>query len=312
MKILVTGSAGYIGSKLTQRLVKNGHLVVGLIHKINPTFKHKNVKYVEGDITDIESIKDAFSGIDIVFHCAAKVKDYGSKKLFFKINYEGTKNIVRLSKNIGVKKFIFLSHINYESEKYRSNYSKTKELAEKYLIDEYKNNKFPSIIIRPGNVYGPGATIWVNRVLKSIEKNQISLIDKGTGIFHHTYIDNLLDALIAAMNNQDAIGKTIDITDGDNKTTWLEYINSLAGFIGKKPIKKNMSKKTALLISRFMILLYNIFRIEPLVTPMAVFVFSNKKKISIDNARKILSYKPKVDFKEGLERIKKSIKSNIN
>jgi len=303
MRCLVTGSAGFIGGSLIKRLAKEGHDVKGLIHKTKPKYYEKKAEYVTGDITDISSLKPLVRDIDVVFHCAAFVKDYGSKKTFYEINFEGTKNLVSACEISGIKKFIFISHIRHEFERDIEYYTKTKAMAEQYLLYKFKKNNLPVVIIRPGNVYGPGATTWVIRPLKAIQKNRIALIDNDKGIFLHTYIDNLLDALLSAMEEPKAVGETIDITDGDSSITWGEYLNELARIAGKKNIKKNMSKNTALMLSKVMILLYKVFRIEPMVTPMAVHIFTNTKSISIEKAESILGYCPKVDFKEGMRRV---------
>ena len=303
MNCLVTGASGFIGNALVKRLIIEGYKVKALIHKTKPKNYEKNVDYINGDITNIESMKPIFKDIDIVFHCAALVKDYGPKSNFYKINLDGTKNLVKLSEEFGIKKFIFLSHIRYESENSTGHYSKTKALAEKYLFEKYSQNGFPVIIICPGNVYGPGATTWVLRPLKSIQKNRFSLIDNGAGIFLHTYIDNLLDAIIASLNKKEALGKKFDITDGDNDTTWGEYFNLIAKITGKAKIKRNMLKKTAFLISKIMIFLNMVFKIEPWVTPMAVRVLTNNNSVSIKNARNLLGYEPKIDFHEGMKHV---------
>jgi len=238
-----------------------------------------------------------------VFHCSALVKDYGKKKNFYKINFEGTKNIFKLCQKNNVRKFIFLGHLDYKSGNNIGYYSKTKRLAEIFLIDKYNKIKFPVIIIRPGNVYGPGANVWVIKPLKAIKKNRIALIDKGEGIFHHTYIDNLIDALILSIKEPRAIGKIIEITDGTNENTWGEYLNILARLAGKKPIERNISKNIALILSYCMLIFYNLFRIKPFVTPTAVNILSNKKEISIEPAIELLNYNPSVDFKTGMKKV---------
>lgn len=308
MKCLVTGAAGFIGNALVKRLAKEGYEVIGLIHKTKPKDYEKKAEYVEGDITDIESIKPFFKDVDFVFHCAALVKDYGPKEIFYKINLEGTKNLVKISEEVGIKKFIFLSHIRYESEKSVSHYSKTKALAEQYLAEKYKQNGFPAIIIRAGNVYGPGAAIWVLRLYKSIQKNRVTLVDHGNGIFQHTYIDNLLDAIIAALKEPKALGETIDITDGDNSITYREYLNTIAKIAGRPPIKRNMSKNMALFVSKLMMFLNKVFRIKPWVTPMAVKILTNHHKVSIEKAKQILNYEPKVDYPTGIKRVEDWLK----
>jgi len=304
MKCLVTGAAGFIGRLLSQRLIKEGHSVIAFDYKTQQQ-PLDDIQYVTGDITDPSSLENICQNIDVVFHCAALVKDYGPKDQFYAINVKGTKNMVKACQSTSIQQFVFLSHIRYESEKMVSHYSKTKVLAEEFLMNEYIKNGFPAVIIRPGNVYGPHATTWVLRPLKAIQKNRISLINHGKGIFLHTYIDNLLDALLLTINNKKAIGKQIDITDGDNEITWGDYLNALAEFTGKKTIQRNMSKTTALFLGKLVMMAHSILKIEPLVTPMAVHIFTNKHAVSIDEAQLLLGYQPKIDYREGMKRTRR-------
>ena len=301
MKCLVTGAAGFIGNALTKRLVEDGHQVKAVIHTDKPKLSLDRVEYIIADITDASSLENIECNCDVVFHCAAFVKDFGPKNMFNKVNVEGTKNIVELCKN--TRCFIYLSHSRYESNNQSGYYSRSKYQAEQYLLDRYKQEKFPVVIIRPGNVYGPDAATWVLRPLHAIQKNRISLIENGSGVFHHTYIGNLIDALIAVMKEPNAIGESFDITDGDHFVTWSIYLNDLAEIAGRKPIKKNMSKITAYTLSKLMMILYKVTRIKPLLTPTAVQIFTNKTEISIKNAEKILGYKPKIDYKEGMKQV---------
>ena len=307
MKCIVTGAAGFIGNKLVNRLKKDGYDVIGLIHKNQPKEKVKDVKYKNCDITDRASVEKAFEKCDFVFHCAAYVKDYGPKDLFYKINYEGTKNIYEESKKYNIKKFVFLSHIIYESEEKFSMYSKTKMLSENFLLEKFKENDFPVTIIRPGNVYGPGATTWVLRPVNSIKNNRVTLIEHGNGIFLHTYVDNLIDAIVSVLKNE-VNGEVIDITDGDNSHTWGDYLNKISEMCGKGKIKRNLSKRQAMIIAKLMMLLNKIFKIKPWVTPMAVNIFTNTKNFDIDKARDLLDYKPKIDYTKGISNVEKWLK----
>jgi nucleoside-diphosphate-sugar epimerase len=308
MKCLVTGSAGFIGDALVKRLTKDGYKVTALLHKSKPKKQVKKAEYVYGDISEINSIKSYFKDIDFVLHCAAIVNDYGPKKKFFKINLEGTKNLVKLSEDYKVKKFIFLSHIRYEKGKRFSHYRVTKDLAEQYLLEKNKKNGFPVTIIRPGNVYGPGSTLWVLRILKSIKERKITLIDNGNGIFLHTYIDNLSDAIMEAIKEPKALGKSINITDGDNSITWSKYFNDLAKIANEPPVKRNLSKKTAFFISKLMIFLNKVLKITPWVTPTAVQILTNQHKVTIYEAKKILGYEPKITYNESMKQIEKWLK----
>ncbi len=308
MDCLVTGATGFIGSAITKRLVKEGNNVYALIHNKEPKELEKKVEYIYSDLTQPFTLKSFPDKIDVVFHCAALVKDYGPKNLFYKVNAEGTKNLVKACEKYNLKRFLFISHMGYESEKKYGYYSTTKKIAERYLVEKFQNNNFPVVIILPGNVYGPGATTWVLRPIESIKKNRIALINSGQGIFLHTYIDNLVDALIKAMKEPKAIGQILNINDGDFSISWGKYLNDLAKIIGEKPIKRNFSKRTGMTIAKIMVLLNKITNLRPWVTPYAVSIFSNDKTVSIKQAEKILNYQPKINYNQGMKNVKEWLK----
>jgi nucleoside-diphosphate-sugar epimerase len=306
MNCLVTGAAGFIGNALVQRLTNEGHSVRALIHQHTPESLDCQVRYVAADLTDPSSLPAATKDVDVVFHCAAIVKDYGSKRDFLKVNVDGTKNLVQAC-DPNLKRFVFLSHLHSDSGKKYGWYGYSKGLAEHYLNQRHHTTGFPAVIIRPGNVIGPGA-LWVIRPLHAIQQNRIALINKGTGIFLHTSIDNLLDALLATMQAPSCVGETIEITDGDNTTTWGDYFNALAHIAGKPTITTNMSTSTALALSSLM-KLSALFGREPLLTPPAVRILTNTQTVSLQKAEHILGYKPKIEYAEALRHIKTWLKT---
>lgn len=300
MKVLLTGSAGYIGKNLLNTLIKSDYNVTALIHKKKPDITHSNARYMKGDISDYSFISSLPKDVDIVIHCAAIVRDFGPKSHFMKVNYEATKSLADFYQNTKLKQFIFFSHIPYEKNTFTNYYTKTKELSEKALLDKYHKTQFPVTILRPGNVFGPGATVWVNRIIKSIQNNRIALINGGHGTFFHTYIDNLLDAVYLTLDNSETFGKAINITDGDNNVTWKQYFHDLSTIINENPPQKNLSKNVALIIGYFMMVRYNITKKEPWVTPTAVHSMTSHKKVSIKQAKNLLHYHPKIDYDEAL------------
>ena len=90
MKVLVTGGTGFIGRYLVDELIENGYDVRILTRR---QFKSK-FEMVKGDITKPETILNALDGIDAVFHNAAYAMDWGKKNIFYKVNVEGTRNLL--------------------------------------------------------------------------------------------------------------------------------------------------------------------------------------------------------------------------
>ena len=304
MNILVTGASGFIGNALVQRLIQHGHHVRAVIHQKPPSLLDCQVNYIVADITDPSTLTTAVKDVDVVFHCAALVHDYGSTKKILETNIQGTKNLAAACGD-NIKRFVFLSHLPTNSIKNLDAYSYSKAIAEQYLLEKFHNTRFPVVIIRPGNVYGPGATTWVLRPLHAIQQGRIALINNGTGIFLHTYIDNLVDALLSTLHAPNAVGETIEITDGEPMITWARYLNDLAEIANKPPITKNMGKNTALFLSTLMMIRYALFHTAPLLTPTAVRIFTNQRTVSLDKARTILGYTPSVEYTKGMEQTKK-------
>ena len=242
----------------------------------------------------------------IIFHCAGIVSDFAKPLMYDQIHVQGTKNIIRESKGL-CKRFIYLSHLPYESKKSRHPYQISKQKAESILLSEFQDNQFPLVIIRPGNVFGPNASTWVTRPLEAIRNKNIALINNGEGIFLHTYIDNLIDSLLLSAYASNVEGEIIEITDGDNSITWGVYLNDLADMISKGPIKRSLSKPVALFIGYLSMGLNRVFRMKPLVTPYAVEIFSNTHAVSIKKAQQLLGYWPKISYQQAMDRIKNSI-----
>jgi nucleoside-diphosphate-sugar epimerase len=302
MHCLVTGASGFIGSALVTRLIRNGHRVRAVLHTTSPPHREHQVEYIIADLTNPASLPPVISDIDVVFHCAALVQDYGSKKEIMNVNLKGTQHLVEVCKN-RIHQFVFLSHLHSMSSTYIGAYSSSKGLAEQYLLQQHRDNQFPVVIIRPGSVFGPGATTWCLRPLQAIQQNRIALIDHGRGIFLHTYIENLLDGLLSVLKASPLAGEIIEITDGDNTTTWKTYLNDLAALAGKPPITRNLSKTTASLLSHLMMIRYHLLHQSPLFTPTAVHLFTSHRTVSLEKAHRLLGYSPMVDYATAIKQI---------
>ena len=106
MRCVVTGATGHIGNVLVRKLYERGYQVVAFVLKNDniDIFKGLNIEYKYGDVNDIESLEKAFFGVDVVFHLAGIIDiGNGNKSRMYKVNVEGTKNVVDVCKKDGVK-----------------------------------------------------------------------------------------------------------------------------------------------------------------------------------------------------------------
>jgi dihydroflavonol-4-reductase len=113
MIIAITGASGHVGVNLCKALIGKGHEVRALIHKSNKGLEDLHIKTFQGDLLNKESLVPFIKGSEIVFHLAAKIsitgEDHGS---VHETNTEGTRNMIQLSKEFGVRRFIHFSSIH--------------------------------------------------------------------------------------------------------------------------------------------------------------------------------------------------------
>ena len=114
-KIFLTGASGFIGSHIAEEFANKGYLLKLFLRKesstkfLNGVIKKSNVSKSFGDILDRKSIEDGMNGCDMIIHNAAKVDDWGSYDNFYKINLEGTRNVLEAAKKNKIKQFILIS-----------------------------------------------------------------------------------------------------------------------------------------------------------------------------------------------------------
>lgn len=177
-KILVTGASGFIGSHLTEILVRDGYQVRVFIHYNSSNNWHwldqspiiNDIEVVRGDIRDYDSVYEALKGCNTVFHLAALIGipySYISPLAYIRTNIEGTYNILQASKELKLNNILITSTSEtYGTAQYipidekhpimgQSPYSATKIGADNLALSFYYSYKMPIKIVRPFNAYGP-------------------------------------------------------------------------------------------------------------------------------------------------------------
>jgi len=169
MKILITGSNGFIGSHLVERLLDQGHQVLCLVRKTSRLTWLENlpVELKYGDVADFDSLVDIVPGTDYIYHLGGVLRT-SKKSEFYRINYQGTRNLLEACRvqHLKLQRFVYISSqaaagpgrdgtpvTEKDTPKPISNYGKSKRLAEQAVL-KYQQY-FPITIIRPPAVYGP-------------------------------------------------------------------------------------------------------------------------------------------------------------
>jgi len=172
MKALITGAGGFIGSFLLEELINKQYEVRALFmpDENADIASGLGAEIVRGDLTQPETLKNIAHGVDVVFHLATRVVDWGSTKLFRSVMVDGTQHLLEESKN-NASRFIYFSSMaalglnrdlvgmneDAKREKTGIPYCDTKIEAENLVADFCRDNNMSYTIIRPANVIGPGS-----------------------------------------------------------------------------------------------------------------------------------------------------------
>jgi nucleoside-diphosphate-sugar epimerase len=312
---LVTGASGFIGGRLAERLAtEEGMSVRAMVRHTKKAERLQKLQseIVQADLLDMESLRRVIDGCDLVFHCAAMVRETGDRNEFLQTNVQGTENILNVSKDAGVKKFIHFSSVSVyglnppdrtdETTPFHpcgNLYCDTKIAGEKAVWAAHREAGLPVVVIRPANVYGPLSNPWTIRPTKLINSGQMILINGGTGLCNYVYIDNLLDATLLATKRDSSVGQVYLISDG-NAVMWKEFFGYYAQMAGKPKIRsvpECLGKAIALgmeIVSKFT-------GKPPKITREAVRFLTGQARFSIEKARRDLGYQPRFSLEEGME-----------
>ncbi|MEK6950003.1 MAG: NAD-dependent epimerase/dehydratase family protein [Nanoarchaeota archaeon] len=302
-KLFITGGAGFIGSHFIERVIENNKVTVfdnlsrNALEKTD--FKnHKNLNIIQGDVMNQSQIEEAIKGSDIAIHMAAiaGVGTVVSKpSTTLKINLLGTYNLLEACKKNNVKKAIVFSTSEvYGPNVYEANeegfttlgpigkprwvYAMSKLASEFFAESYYREYGIKFTSVRPFNVYGPGQIgegAIHNFIIKAIKNEPLIVHEPGSQIRSWCYIDDMTDALELVLTNPKAEGEVFNIGNPQATSTTLQTAETVIRLANSK------SK----------------IEFKELQYPEV-----NIRVPSIEKAKRILGFKPKVGFEEGIKR----------
>ena len=309
MTVLITGASGRIGKYLVNALLKEGENVRVFIKE--KSVEAENVETFYGDVLDIESLKKAVDGVDVIYHLAAVVDYLTSQDLMYKVNVLGTRNLLEVSKG---KKIIYLSTTAVMGKKLKempanentpchpSNYyGKTKFEAEKLV----KENG--GIILRSADVIGPGS--FVNDVVISkLEEGKLPFIGDGKNFIHYIHINDLIQALLLVKER----GKTgeVYIVAGKDVRTQKDCWNLICKYLNVSPPTKSVPVTLAKIQAYSKLLKFKINKEQPSIIPEYVEKITANRTFDISKARKELGFDPKISYEEAAQEMVEEYKKS--
>ncbi|MDO7975807.1 NAD-dependent 4,6-dehydratase LegB [Oceanotoga teriensis] len=314
MRVLVTGSEGFIGSHLTEYLVEKGYDVKGFVRYNsdnnwgwleNSKYK-KDIEVYTGDLRDFDSVYDAVKDVEAVFHLGALIAipySYLSPMAYIKTNVEGTYNILEAARKIGIKRVVQTSTSEiYGTAQYvpidekhpynpQSPYAASKASADHLALSYYRSFGTPVTIVRPFNTYGPrqSARAIIPTIISQIlaGKKQIKL-----GNLNPTrdlnYVKDTATGFLEVGLNEKTIGDVYNLGTGKEISI---------GDLAEKIIKLTGKKVEIITDSQ---------RLRPEKSEVER-LLSNS-----DKSRNLTGWVPRYTLEEGLLETIEWIKSNLN
>jgi nucleoside-diphosphate-sugar epimerase len=316
--VLVTGANGFVGSTLCRKLAGRGDAVRGLVRATSDLalLEGVPVERVVGNLDDPASLEAATRGIEIVYHAAAAVTDWGTLGYFRRVNVEGTRNLLEAAVANGVQRFVHVStvavHSFIDAQEMDEQspqlptpfpYCQTKREAEALALDYHRRGEIDVTVVRPGDVYGPGDRVALLNMAGLLKAGRLPYVGGGRKLGAFAYVENLADGLILAGTIERAVGEAYVITDGV-KMTWREYFGKLTAALGMPHPRISVHPALAYAAATLLEAAYRLLRLpgRPPVTRYLVAHLRGDFHFSIAKARRELVYEPRVGVDEGVRR----------
>jgi nucleoside-diphosphate-sugar epimerase len=308
--VFITGANGFIGQALARRYRALGVEVRGMDLRADAANG-----VVAGDLTSPQQWADHARGCELFINTAAVVSLAAPWKQYREVSVRGVRNCLDVAIKSGAQRFVQFSSIaalGWEypeqadercdvviGEHYR--YGVAKGASEHVVLAAHAAGEIDCTVVRPGDVYGPGSRAWLSEPLKMAKAGALILPNGGKGRWTPVYIDDLLDGVMLAAGLSQAIGQIFHVSSSES-VSCREFFSHHWHWAGRTGSPRSLPLGLAVSLTGLIWNVNRLLRRQDEVTPDTMYMFSRTGGISIDKARRMLGYAPKVSLDEGLRR----------
>jgi 2-alkyl-3-oxoalkanoate reductase len=317
---LITGATGLLGSHIAEQLVERGERVRALVRSSSDTsfLRSLGVELFTGDLNDAASLPGATAGADTVYHCAARVGDWGPWPAFQAGVIDATGNLLNACQKVGVGRVLHVSsiivygHPHERADRFAEDeptgqnlwlwgdyYCRAKIAAEE-LCRRYPG---PLTIVRPSWIYGPRDRTSLPRVFKALEAGRAAVVGRGDNRLNIVYVADVADGAIRAANSPVALGRAYNLSS-EGEMTQREFLDWLTNALGRPRVRWHLPYRFAFAGGFLGEIVGRAIRLgrPPHFTRYVVALLGRSTRFSIERARKELGWEPRVPAAEGLRR----------
>jgi sterol-4alpha-carboxylate 3-dehydrogenase (decarboxylating) len=262
--ILLTGGSGFLGKNIVKELLASD----SPIHpneirvfdiKTYDGEPHEKIKFIQGDVRDLNRLEEACEGVTLVIHSAAII-DWGvqPESVVYDINVKGTENVIKACLNKKVGHLVYTSSLDavftgtpliniHENQPYPENpqtsYCESKIRSEK-LVKKAQSEDFKTCILRPSDIYGEADPYHIDSLIDMAKKGFYVRLGNGKSKCQHVYVGNMAYAHILVANalmknNERVTGEAYLITDGPGDN-FFKFFDQIVKGAGYKLFPKNL------------------------------------------------------------------------
>lgn len=299
--IALTGATGFVGAELAKQLATTGYGIQALIRPAS-TWKRPvdlAVRWIEGDLSDLDSLRRLVDGATAVVHCAGAVRG-ATREQFNRVNVDGLARLVRAAAaQQPAPRFLLISSLAAR-EPHLSHYAASKRLGEKVLVE--KSDRLSWTIYRPCAVYGPGDRELLP-VFEWMAKGIAPILGSGHARFSLLYVKDLAEAIVQWLDGS-CMSDTFELHDGHpGGYSWHDVINTFKHLRTKSVVSIKIPMVLVRLVSALNLLASRIFGYAPMLTPGKVRELSHSDWVCDNTAlSSAIGWTPRVLLPEGLQK----------
>ncbi len=323
MKILVTGATGFIGRHLVERLCAEGHAVRGLVRDLSKAaaIRRFGVEVVRGDVTNPASVRRAMQGVEVVFHLASRVTDWGSWSEFESATVQGTENVLAAAADAGVRRFVHMSTVGvYDDRRTRKCrsvpettpqgpcgdrtlgfYAKAKVLAEAAVWRYSRERGLAVVVLRPALVYGPRDETTMPRLVDYLSGAGAMWVGRRNSTVDPIYVTDVVGCAVAAARSEAAVGQAYNVAPDQQlgvRDFWRLLCRELGFREPRWTIPASLVMAAAIVCETMARLLGR--RQPPTLTHAGLALFALDRHHSPGKAIRELGWRPQVSLREGI------------
>jgi nucleoside-diphosphate-sugar epimerase len=315
---VITGATGLLGSHIAEALVGRGERVRALVRPTSDVsfLCGLGAELAVGDLHDTESLRRAVDGADVVYHCAARVGDWGPWSLYRREVIDATGRVLGACRAAGVGRVLYVSSVTVYGHPRDGDGAITEDapLAQRpyWFWDYYCRSKIaaealaraagPGVtVVRPSWIYGPRDRNSLPRLMTAFRAGRVRLIGTGDNLLNIVFAADVAEGAVLAANHPEAGGRAYNLCS-EGELTQRQFLDALTEALGRPPVRRRLPFWLAHaggflseVVGRAVFL-----KRPPHITRYAVGLVGRPTRFSIARAREQLGWRPRVAARDGL------------